>query len=151
MNSKNVSIVSILVISLIAISMPDHLPSSETDEKAAVLVEYDGFVLMRVKGNSDWEKIETGHILQPGDSLKTGERSEAVLLFKSGERLKIGAEERICIGSGSLKKDEGKPALAKLWNVLSGALKSSFSDDEISWELTESPTITVISKTTSGR
>ena len=100
MSRRNSFLQISLSISLLAVLLVPSVYSQEN--RIALITEVQGTVEVAREGSTDFEKAEWGSPLFEGDQVRTGDASEAVVLFSSNNMLTVREGNTFTVSSGSV-------------------------------------------------
>jgi len=100
---------------------PAH-ESAPPDNPLAKIAEITGDVLMKKADTVSWIEAKVDESLKPGDSVKTSDKSKALILFFEGSAIELAPNTEIRISKLSIN-EETKSTTIELWQEI-GKTKS---------------------------
>jgi len=87
------------------------LPSSPTPSELTMLSISEGEVFIMKSGTESWATGEVGMTLEPGDTIKAGDNSRAVITFFEGSTIELEADTEISVVELSIAIDTGSTTI----------------------------------------
>ncbi len=98
-------------------SSPPASSATSSASEATIVSIAAGEVLVMKAGTTTWEEASPGMTLEPGDRIKTGADSNAVITFFEGSTIELEAGTEIAVTELKIVEDTGSTTI-KLWQQI---------------------------------